>query len=132
MAKGKGVFQSTSDVLGGIGCLVLLVSLVLLFTKGIYRDWRAVAGFVLACIAYWKWLTWAGESESTKSKKAILAKLRPGVRFRAHGSMGTAMEGRCIRIIDDDTIEAYVGYADRPDGRETGPFPISSIDAIED
>jgi hypothetical protein len=86
----------------------------------------------LALIAFWKWMTWAGKAEPSKSRKAIASKLRPGVRFRAHGSMGTAMEGRCIRIIDDDTIEAFIGYADQPGQRETGSFPISSIDSIED
>lgn len=40
------------------------------------------------------------------------------------------MEGRVIRVIDDDTIEASVGYASGGP-KEEGPFPIRNIDSVE-
>lgn len=129
-----GPSRRAENVLGIIGCAGLLVGVPAAFFLGRFTDWRvlaALAVFVLLIVAAFKASSRVDEQVRQKRNEDVLSKLRPGVWFKAHGSAGSPMEGRVVRIIDDNTIEAYVGYADGGP-KEQGPFPISNIDSVGD
>lgn len=84
---------------------------------------------MLLIVIAWKVSGRVDDQVRQKRHDEVLSKLRPGVWFKAHGSAGSPMEGRVIRIIDDHTIEAYIGYA-TGGPKEQGPFPISNIDSV--
>jgi hypothetical protein len=130
----KTFWQRPFDVFVTFGCLTLLVATIVAIVMGLWRDWRIIAGlvaFLVVLIGVFWGVIKKENAKTAKASQELLEKLGPGVYFRAHGSMGTPMRGRCIRVIDNYTIEASVGYADQS-SRETGPFPISNIDSIED
>jgi len=62
-----------------------------------------------------------------KAEHEILQRLRPGVRFKAHGDGGKTLVGECIRIADDKTIEAFYTVKDSGSRREKGLIPIHKI-----
>jgi len=136
-------FQHPEDYTGAVGCLGIVVGLpAILFMHQLGSPVaRMLLAFFLMLIVFSFWLSGKRPSKDVsdtphartlpyRNEQEIRAKLRPGVRFKAHGSAGTPMEGTCYGFIDDDTIDAYVGYADQAGGRERGPFPISHIDSV--
>ncbi len=139
------VFKHPEDYAGAIGCLGLLIALPVIFFAGSFRSPLSLAllGAFLALFVLAVWMSSKRPDAPAREKGAegrrpfrderlIRDRLKPGARFKAHGSMGTPMEGICLRIIDDRTIEARVGYADQPGVREHGPFPIANIDEVEE
>lgn len=65
------------------------------------------------------------------SKEEIMSKLKPKVRFKAHGSFGNVIEGECVRVINSNTIEAYCRSALSNNRWEKGTFPIDRIFEID-
>ncbi len=139
------VFKHPEDFTGLVGCLGIAIGLPIALFMGTSRDPRVLGGLA-ACVALLVLSFRLSSKRPSKpvgsddfipsrpyrDEKAIRAKLKPGVSFKAHGSAGTPMEGICFAIIDDFTIEASVGYAAQPGRRERGPFPIANIDEVND
>ena len=53
-----------------------------------------------------------------------------GVRFLGRGGMLTLIEGKVLRVIDHDTVEAICRAKEGNQPAETGPFPIDRIFSV--
>ena len=76
---------------------------------------------LLVVVAGALWGVWAVRA---KARHDILQRLRPGVRFRARDESGATYFGECVRVLDDETIEAVLS---RGSGREKKKVPIRQI-----
>ena len=69
---------------------------------------------------------WIVQSRRAGAEHAILQKLRPGARFKAHDASGSTISGECTKVIDASTIEAI--YVKGPGARrEKGTIPVHKI-----